>query len=301
MTVQDYDIQLVEEYSPVADRCFAKLSQSPTARLMIEDAKRRGWSVLIDDREPYDFHIDVQNRVIILNNYSLSAGSLLASGHFQNALLLSLVRALRDVWQEMRHGSFADQYEPEQVLVLERVRAADSDVVAVLVAWELRAEGFSDLWRHLIGSDEGDLAMVFSAQMERADTYGISVHEAMRATFNQWFEDASRVRICDHETLDYMDSLMDEYEYADLFGAESLHPLGVEVISCLPDKTAYLAGMGQEIMIDPFYSSLDDEINTVHFTQILHDLRATYVEGVPFRDQALAAKIFPDSFLLSDA
>lgn len=166
--------------------------------------------------------------------------------------------------------------------------------MAVVVAWELRAEGSPELWRHLMASEEGDMAMIFLGYLER-NPYSSSLHESMQAAFTQWYRQEERVRACDHETLDYMDTLMAEYAHKDVFGAQRLQSAGIEVFSCLPDKSAYLQDMGREIMIDPFYSGLDDEINQAHFVQILHDLKVTYVEGVPFRDKALAEKIFPKS------
>lgn len=299
MSTDQDNLDALQVHEEALDRCFAKLSHSPNARAMINEAVREGWQITLDDQGPYDFHIDVKDKTIVLNNEGLAEGSLARSDHFQSMLLVSLVRALRDVWQEKRYGAFHDDYSPEQVLMLERVRAADCDVMAVLVAWELRAEGSSGMWRYMIGSEEGDMAMIFSGHLERKP-YSTSLNEALLAAFNQWYRSEERVKACDHETLDYMDSLMEENLEYDVFGSERLTPGRVEILSCLPDKTAYLQGTGREIMLDPFYSGLDDVINQAHFAQILHDLKVTFVQGVPFRDKDLAYKIFPNGFMSDD-
>lgn len=295
MSIEEYKLKLRATYSSLLDACFGRLSNSPTARSLVDDALRQGWEFDIGDQGGFDFHIDVEEKQIVLNNYGLSEASLEESEHFQNMILVSLVRALRDVWQENRFGASHDRFAPEQTLMMERVRAADCDVIAVLVSWELRNAGFASLWRHLIGSDEGDMAMAFSGHMERYPFHN-KPHAALRAAFDQWYREEERVRNCDHETLDYIDDLLQDYDETELFGSERLQAIDIEALSCLPDRTAYLQGMGREILMDPFYAGLGDEINQAHFSQILYDLRAYTVEGVPFRDKNLAAKIFPDSF-----
>jgi len=294
MSIEEYKLKLKATYSSLLDSCFARLSNSPIARSLVDDALRNGWEFDIGDQGVFDFHVDVEEKQVVLNNYGLSEASIEDSDHFQNMVLISLVRALRDIWQENRFGASHDRFAPEQTLMMERVRAADCDVIAVSVSWELRNAGFTELWRHLIGSDEGDMAMAFNGYIER-NSYENTLHGAMRTAFNQWYRDEERVRACDHETLDYIDDLLQDYDEAELFGSERLQAIDIEALSCLPDRPAYLQNMGREVLMDPFYAGLGDEINQAHFCQILYDLKAYTVEGVPFRDKTLAAKIFPDS------
>ena len=49
-----------------------------------------------------------------------------------------------------------------------------------------------------------------------------------------------------------------------------------------------------DIMRNPKYAGLNDEINQAHFMQILYDLKVTLVQDVPFRGADLAGKIFPN-------
>ncbi|MCB1532220.1 MAG: hypothetical protein KDJ35_05055 [Alphaproteobacteria bacterium] len=272
--------------------CLEALLASPTARLLVKEAAAEGWMVSISDREGYDFHLDVGEKQIVLDDNGLSMAALGRSDYFRNVLTVSLIRALRDVWQEKRHGGFDEKYGPQDILMLERVRAADCDVMTILVAWEMRSEGRGDLWRHMIGSEEGDMAMAFSGYLERDPSATFS-HGALKAAFKQWYRSDDRVKACDHETLEYMDSLVREYANTNPFGSTKLTPVGIEVLSCMPDKTAYLQGEGRDVERDPFYAGLNDEINQIHLEQILYDIRAVYVQGVPFRDAALASKIFP--------
>lgn len=187
---------------------------------------------------------------------------------------------------------FDEHYRPEHIMTMERVRAADCDVVSVLVGWELRGAGHGDLWRHLIGAGNGDMAMIYAGHLERDPSSGYNGY-ALAATFRQWFRDKERVNACDHDTLEYMDDVLGCGVDQDPFGRKKPSRMNIEVLSCLPDKTAYLQGMGGEILSDPLYCGMDDPINQSHLFHILYDLEAIVVRDVPFRDAGLAKKIFP--------
>jgi hypothetical protein len=269
------------------------LMESPVAGAMIEDAASNGWSISLDDLDSHDFHLDVPEKQIVLNTHGLGVPSLARSEYFRNVLMVSYIRALRDVWQEDRHGGFEERYGPESILMLERVRAADCDTLSILISWELKSAGYKDLWRHMIGSDEGDMAVKFSKTLER-NIGKNALYEALQATFRQWYASEDRINVCDHETLEYLDEII-AYEYEDgLFGPEHMKAINIEALSCLPDKTAYLQGQGREIMADPLYSGLNDPINQSHFMHIMHDVDSTLAGGVAFRSESLAKKIFPD-------
>lgn len=272
--------------------CIAVLSTSPTARLMIKEAMNLGWQMGLADLKGHDFHLDVPEKIIMIDNNGLLPEALGNSEYFRNIILISMVRALRDAWHEKRHGGF-EKYDAEAILMLERARAADCDVMSVLCAWELRSDGHSKLWRHLIGTDEGDMALAFSNYLEK-DPSSLFTGKALAATFRQWYQGVERINASDHETLEYLDTLILSSNGENPFGKTELTPVGIELISCLPDKSAYLQRQGREILSDPLYAGLSDPINQSHFMHMMYDLQVTYVQGVPFRDTGLAEKIFPN-------
>lgn len=284
---------VLEDKHAVLSWAAKELSASPAARTMLGEAEKQGWSVALEPLDGQDFHLDVPEKLIVLDDQDLVVSSLGRSEYFKNALLVTFIRALRDVWQEKRHGAFDEEYGVEEVLMLERVRAADLDVMAVLVGWELRSEGLGSLWRHLIGSEDGDVAMRFSGAMEREPASQFN-GKALAAAFTQWFRHEPRVDNADHETLNYVDSVVQCADQDQVFGTKKLTPVGVEVLSCLPDRTAYLQGEGGEVLRNPLYAGLSDTINQAHFAQIVYDMRVVRVHGIPFRDQKLADMIFPD-------
>ncbi|GJL86268.1 MAG: hypothetical protein DHS20C02_20430 [Micavibrio sp.] len=284
-------------YADVFTRSLDIIATSPSGRLMLKEAMAQDWQIGFDefsgDLSGEDFYIDVQEKQIFLDNNALAPESLFASPYFSNAVVLCTIRALRQVWQEKRHGGFDEDYGPESILMLERVRVADCHVMAVLVAWELRGEGHNGLWRHLIGSEAGDMAMAFSKHLER-DPGSMFAGGALASAFYQWYLCEERINECDHNTLEYMDMVMSETSQQNPFGRKTMARLDVEILSCLPDKTAYLQGQGDNILRDPRYAGLTDPINQTHLFHIMRDLETVIAGGVPFRDAGLAAKMFPE-------
>lgn len=266
--------------------------QSDTAVDMLKEAAKDGWMLELDDLGSHDFHLDVPEKTIVLNTHGLDVSALNRTHYFRNLVIIAFARALRDVWQEKRHGGFEDNFGPESILMLERVRAADCDTMAVLIAWELRSAGFTDIWRHTVGSEEGDMAMAFYKKQKRLTADESGLHETLAHTFKQWFTSEDRISVCDHETLEYLDNFI-AYEGVESFGSTYLTATHLEILSCLPDKTAYLRGFGKELIADPAYSGLNDEINQAHFMHLMHDMQAVTVAGVPFRSEKLASLIFP--------
>ena len=275
----------------------AILGESPTGRALWREAVGQGWSAGLADLRTGGFHIDVPRKEILLDHFALTAQALGRSAYFRNTMLMSLVRALRDVWQEFRFGPAETRHHPEDVLTIERVRAADADTLSVLVGWELRAAGHSDVWRHLIGSSEGDMAQVFTRFLER-DPSALFSGAALAYAFRQWYADESRVDAVDHETLETLDDLLLASESKRPFGREEIDAEMIEDISTLPDDICYLAGMGAAILRDPFFAGLHDPINQTHLFHIMYDMEVVMVNEVPFRDPYLARRIFPQGEIL---
>lgn len=274
------------------------LFHSPLARSLWEDAGKKGWSVGLSVLENGGFYLDVRNKKILLDRFSMTPLSLGRSTYFRNALLTTLIRALRDVWHENRTGSFEDCYGPEDVLMLERIRSADSDAITILAGWEIRGAGFSDVWRHLLGAEEGDMAIVFTRVLERRPTalYDGSV---LLQTFYQWFEDEGRVNGTDHETLEALDSFLQSSASQNPFGQKKPSAYHIEALAKLPDGTSYLSNLGQAVMDDPFFAGLGDPINQTHLFHLIHDMETYTVNNVPFRDRKLARMIFPQGEISS--
>lgn len=269
------------------------LADSPTGSRLWVEAERAGWHVGITDLKNSGFNLDISEQILLLDNYALTASALGRSPYFRNALIVALVRALRDIWHEQKSGTFEDEFAPESALMLERVRAADCDTVALMVGWELRGAGYTDIWRHLIGSAEGDMALIFTRFLER-DPTALFDGSALAYAFRQWYADEARVDGCDHETLEALDDIFLGHQGSVMpFGERRLTLEDIERLSCLPDGRCYLKGLADTIMRDPFFAGLHDPVNQTHLFHLMYDMEVVMVNNVPFRDPQLARMIFP--------
>ena len=269
--------------------CWATaiLSESPLAMAHLSNAQAQGWKIGLSDLGTNGFHLDVSEKIIQLDHYGLDAASLGRSAFFRNSLICVLAKALRDIWHEERWGGFEEDFKPEAVMMLERARAADTDSISVVIGWELRGAGYSDIWRHILGSEESDMARVLTNILER---YPTALYNGMGLAhvFRQWYADVARVDALDHSTLEHMDFALRDQKIK--FGDKNASAEHFEILSTLPDNTVYLNELGDTVCRDPFFSGLNDAINQAHLFQIVYDAKVTYVAGIPFRDAALARK-----------
>ncbi|HPD83782.1 MAG: DUF6782 family putative metallopeptidase [Alphaproteobacteria bacterium] len=271
--------------------CWASalMSESPLGYALMQEAEKTGWRICLSDLGTNGFHLDAEEKIIELDHYGLEAPSLGRSSFFRTALICVFGKALRDIWHENRWGAFEKNFKPEAVMMLERARAADTDSVSTIIGWELRGAGYNDIWRHILGSEDSDMAQVLTNILERYPT-ALYNGMAMAHVFRQWYSDNARIDALDHSSLEHMDFAM--RDQALKFGDKNVSALDFENLSALPDGTVYLKELGETVSRDPFFSGLNDPINQAHLFQIVYDSKVTYVDGIPFRDAALARKFF---------
>ena len=111
------------------------MRESPTANSLLARAADREWSVVMNDLHNGGFYLDVPGKTLHLDHHSMKPSALGRSVYFRNAVLTTFIRALRDIWHEEAGRIFEEEFKPEDALLLERVRAADCDTVAILAGW----------------------------------------------------------------------------------------------------------------------------------------------------------------------
>lgn len=279
--------------------CQAVLNHSPAARVLLHDATAHGWRFGTADLHGGGYYMDADNREILLDHFSMNPAALGRSLYFRNAFLTAFIRALRDIAHEENNTVAGPHYTPEHILMRERVRAADCDTLVILSVWELRCAGFADIWRHLLGSEEGDMAMIFTRYLER-DPSAFFDGSALAYAFRQWYADQARVDTVDHATLEMLDDVLMQSDALNPFGHREMQDNDIEALSALPDGTRYLAGLGRTIMADPFFAGMNDPINQTHLFHLMYDTEVTMVNNVPFRDGRLARKIFPKAEIVKN-
>lgn len=284
LTVKREDIST---YPELINHYFDLVAYSELAGLSLNRVLKQGWNFRFDDIGNGGYYIDSETQIIWVDNSGLGAKAIAASDYFYAAIMLSVFRAIRDAWQEGRWENAVSTYHPEALLCLEKMRAADSDIVAILFAYELHNQGHGDFMRHLLASDDAGLARYFNGE-------GFVKKVQAASAFRVWFLEQNRVDATDHETLCYLDSILEDTSYGNPFGRNRLTPLEVVRMGCLPDGTSYLAGYGEAVVRDPVFAGLSDPVNQAHYYHLVRDMESYTVNGVPFRNPRLAALIFPE-------
>lgn len=301
-SVLDGVFDLALPYARTLELYCETISHSRTAEDMLYEASENGWLICFAELGQGDFKIHVPEQIIIINNFGMGERALQASPYFTHCAQINLIRALREVWHEKRSGAFEDNYGMDDILMLERVRAADLDVIALLCTWEVRCEGgfdrAADLWRHMLGSDLSEMATTFAKTYEcyAIEDDATAMRAGLFAAFETWYSGAERVNGCDHDTLEGLDMMIHSADSDIDLDKRNLIAQGVEILSCLPDRSAYLKGKGAEILSSIKFAGLYSEINQTHYMHLRKDMGAVIVNDVAFRDSDLAARIFPSTF-----
>ena len=262
------------------------LAQSPTLSALMQDIDIEEWAFSVSRGATNSYKIDVEEDVVILP-------SLMKKIQSRHNLVLNTIRALRDIWYEDNHFDLYESLNPEEWLKWEKIRSADIESFTVLVSWELRIAGERDLWRTLMASEIGDMAMIFQAIDE--SQAGLESHiTPLLHAFRQWYMVSSRVNDTDSATLAAIDETITHNTLAEPFGHERLEATDVQDRICLPSGDQYLLDV-ENMLSNPDFCAIPDEINQTHFFHIMTDLETVQVSGVRFRDKALAALIFPQN------
>ena len=268
--------------------CWATVRRS--ARWLAKRADA-GWAVGLMTLPEGGYFLDLDQHLLLLDPFALNPPLLGRSIYFRNLLLTTMIRALRDIWHEARPQGALTDYRPADILTLERLRAADGDTVTIHAAWELRGAGHAEVWRHVLGSPEGDMAQFFTRYLER-DPGALFDGSGLACTFRRWFADEIRVAECEQLALETLDDLLAIAACRDPFGASTISPGMVETMTQLPDGISYMAGLGRVVLADPVFAGLNDPVNAAHLAHLVYDLEVTIINNVPFRDENLARKIF---------
>lgn len=266
--------------------------KSETFQMLADDIADLEWGMEFEEIGNKGHCLDFGRKIITLDSCGLQPSSILESKYFCNLVFLCFLRATRDIWQEMRWPDLTRHLCPDSIMLIERLKSADVDVVSALMAWEMKEAGDDSLWRHIISSDDADITKPFSAPAAQK-------HSSAALSFHRWFESSDRVRWVDHETLEYMDTLLFSNE-RNPFGKNRLTPRDVARVGCFPDKKSYLSETGRAILEDPFYVGMQDPVNQAHFYHIVKDIQCITVQGVQFQDRRLARMIFPEEKVMQD-
>lgn len=296
--IQLFDDALQAQHHELLYDLVSDLSLVNNASILLKTAAHHGYSFVLSFVEHGGYVLDHLNKCLIIDNFGLDMDILGASDYYQAHLFISLIRGLRDIWHEIRMGGIYDILNPEDIMKIERFRAADIEAVTASICWSMRNEGYVELWRNLISGDDGDIAIAYMREGETTPD-SLSGGKALRTAFKQWFTDHNRSDICDHQALEMMDLLLLENNGSGrVFGQHALNPTQISGLMALPDGMRYLCPMKNRLLSDMFYTSFGDDINQAHLFHIMREVASHMSFGVSFQNPDLASKIFPSESVL---
>jgi hypothetical protein len=267
------------------------LCQSPLGRAMAFDARFDDWALEVDDIEDNQPIIDAQLRILILPRGTPSVALLSKSHHDRLQFLTALARGLRLVWQAMNAIQARHDLTADDQIFLERLRAADVDVITLRMMWDLREDGYTALWRHAIAGPIGDVALSASHFWEDEP-----FPSGMAQSFLAWMSCEQLLADRDNRTLDAMDARLQK-SVSDVCGLAMLTGDDILALSRYPEGGSYLASLARTLCYTTELRHIPDPVNEAHLRQILEECSEIMTPSLIFRDSELERKIFPDRML----
>ena len=199
----DHDIvsEPFDRYQPDLniENLFDFLKESQTAQSLIYEAGGNARAEIhFDDQTPISQFFPEKN-IIVLN-----------PDRPMPELACVLIKELRRAWQ-MEKGTLLNplKFSPDEAILLNRAQQADSLMVSIRVAWELKLLGQNDMWNFMIGAPFADVTRTFEIHA-RNDFRSLNDGRAGRAAYDKWFED-QRTKIHDKRIIHQM--LLEDTNY----------------------------------------------------------------------------------------
>lgn len=286
----------------VLSRALSPLFSSPSFLTLLADIGHAGqdWVLCFEHLPDGDYAIDEDLNTVWVDTCGMLPEAIAQSVYFSNTLRANVLRAVREIWHacNAQRGLYEDarDLDVESLIKAERVKAADIECFTILCAHETQGFGASsEIWRHMMGGDVGDMAIVFGRTLERAVSAHNRIDLAMQEAFKQWYRDAPRVDACDHRTLEELDQELLCEDGRPQPRRVTIKPADLcRMTQRGCGEGSYLGDLNVRLLRDPAYADMHDPINQAHLLHIMHDLEVTRVGDVPFRNADLARLIFPD-------
>lgn len=269
------------------------ICETKLGRDMAFDARFEDWSIEVDDIEDGHHIINPQLRILILPRFAPSALALARSQNDRTKFLLEMARGLRSIWHDMTGVRENAELTVDDQILWERLRRMDQDLCALKMAWDLREQGMGGIWRHIIASSLGDVAILASEIWEDfGGTSDVPELDTFARLAPEWLSDATLLGEVDSYTCDILDARMQK-SLREVCGVQQLTPKDLYTLSVLPGDSSYLAPVARTILYAPEFRSVPDPVNEAHIRQILEECEVLRSSPLVFSDSELEKKIFP--------
>jgi len=205
-----------------------------------------------------DIHFDDQTNV---SQYYPACNAILLNPDRPMAeLACVLIKEIRRSWQSERGQLYNPlQFQPDEAILLNRAQQADTLMVSIRVAWELKLIGQNDMWNFMIGAPFADITRTFEIHAQK-DFRSLNDGRAGRAAYDKWFED-QRTKIHDKRVIHQM--LLEDTNYIER-RADRLEYLTDQMLlrmGDLPVGSNYMSVQGHKPPQHEDYGEVSDRSN----------------------------------------
>ncbi|MBU6235334.1 MAG: hypothetical protein KGQ41_05780 [Alphaproteobacteria bacterium] len=271
----------------------AQVKKSATAQAILADLDA-DWMIEEADLDGKPYEIDADNRLILLDTRGLTKAAIARSDYFRNMLAMQTFAGLRAAWQAERAFEARNMHRPDLWLFIGRLAEADIATLSARMAFEAKLEGDETIWRHAMGDENGDIALMYLHELERRPFIENDT-AALALAFAEWFRKPNRVTATDSETLSMMDDMIDNLTM------NGRGRMGEGAIRCLTidplTGSSYLGVSVAEFAGDPVWRGIADPVVEAHFLQVMDDIGTIRMGAIGIRDKKLAARLFPEALV----
>lgn len=247
---------------------FDILKNSPTACHLIDEITSYDFKISIDENLSWDESgFEKSTATMLVPAFDMADIKLAKNS---GRLVLSIAAGLRRALKINQGHSERFDLKPLEYLRLSRIVEADIDAVTVQICWELRTAGDASAWRQMLAGDQGDLAVIFANSI-KSYPMGQFDGKALRATFRQWFADASRPNDADHMALEFLDMALACPDVYTVTAEKDVSDNDLRKIQKNLPFANYLQDMN---LRSRWFDGLRDPFNQVHLHHIIDEMKS---------------------------
>ncbi len=220
---------------------------------------RTGEALLeIKEEKKIDLYFDPQ---VAMSQYYPDQNVITLNPHRpKQEMVIMLAKELRRAWQYENDVLLNPlSFDPEEAILLNRSQQADTLIVAIRIAWELKLAGKNDIWNFMIASTAADVLRTYEIQAS-TDFRSLNNGTAARAAYDKWFE-GERMKMHDKRIIHQM--LLDDklHTTADVKTDSVLSDDLLMKLGDLPFGKNYLSLNGYRMPTHEDYSAVEDRSN----------------------------------------
>jgi hypothetical protein len=240
-------------------------NQSGTFKSYYDFVIKAGITLSLDNTIETSFY-DTKLKTILIN----------PNMDVQNATI-STLKAMRLVWLQ-KQGALINPlaFQPEQAILINRMIAADNEIISIAMMWDMKLAGFEDMWNHAMAGSNYDLCSAYAMEA-MTDFRAIKSGLALRATFEKWFISGR----CKSEDRKIIQTMMGKHTDIQINHEDTSRTVALDVISAMgrrPHGDNYLSSIAVQIMNDGLFNDVRDRSNANFLWFITFERRMSEME-----------------------